>query len=378
MEPNITPFEKAKIKVFGVGGGGCNAVSRMVQMGIQGAEFYLVNTDAQSLSLLQCPNKIQIGSKLTRGLGCGGEPEVGAKAAEESKEELRQAVSGADMVFITCGMGGGTGTGAAPVIAELSKSTNPLTIGIVTKPFRFEGSHRAEQAEAGIGRMADKADTFIVVPNDRLLDLCDRKVGVEDAFKMADDTLRQGVAAITEVITKPGQINLDFADVRAIMRDSGPAWLATAKGQGQNRAVTAAKTAIASPMLEMSLEGAKSLLFVVTGGNDLTLHEVSDAATTIQQVADPSANIIFGVRYDQAMRDEVSLVLVATGFKNDGRQRALRMEQWNVPTARNEAELEVPTFLRAPVKPRASDLVHRDSAYRTVDVASIGRNGKVR
>lgn len=308
-------------------------------------------------------------------MGAGGDPEVGLKAAEESIEELRQAVAGADMVFITSGMGGGTGTGAAPLIAELSKTCNPLTIGIVTKPFGFEGSHRADQAEAGISRMADKADTFIVVPNDRLLDLCDRKVGIEDAFKMADDTLRQGVAAITEVITKPGQINLDFADVRAIMKDAGPAWLATSKGQGQNRAVTAAKAAVTSPMLEMSVEGAKSLLFVVTGGSDLTLHEVSDAAQTIQQMADPNANIMFGVRYDSAMRDEVSLVLVATGFKADGRQQMLKMEHWKIPTARNEAELEVPTFLRTPVKPKASDLMHREQAYRTMEHPTVSHNG---
>ncbi|BAQ34236.1 cell division protein FtsZ [Dehalococcoides sp. UCH007] len=272
----------ARIKVFGCGGGGCNAVTRMVREEIQGVEFIAINTDAQALAITEAPIRLQIGERVTRGLGAGGDHNMGQKAAEESRDEIREIVNGADMVFVTAGMGGGTGTGSAPIVAEESKKSGALTIAVVTKPFTFEGAHRASTAKEGINRLLGKVDTLIIIPNDRLLDLCDQKTGVDAAFKMADDVLRHGVQAISEVITVPGLINLDFADVRAVMRDAGPAWMSIGYGSGKNRASDAAKSALASPLLDVSITGSKGVLFNIVGGPDLSLMEVNEAADVIK------------------------------------------------------------------------------------------------
>ena len=282
MAKQILAPSPARIKVIGCGGGGCNAVTRMVREEIVGVDFYALNTDAQALMLAECPHKVQIGEKLTRGLGVGGDHNIGQRAAEESRDDIRDLVGAADMVFVTAGMGGGTGTGAAPVVAEAARETGALVIGVVTRPFSFEGAHRRLVAEDGINRLTEQCDTLIIVPNDRLLALCDAKTGVDSAFKMADDILRQAVAAIAEVITVPGMINLDYADVKSIMKDAGPAWLSIGKGTGQNRATDAAKNALASPLLDVSIEGASGVLYTVSGGHSLTLRRqqmVSRAAS---------------------------------------------------------------------------------------------------
>jgi len=289
----------AKIKVIGLGGGGCNAITRMVREEIQGVEFIAMNTDAQALAITEAPTRLQLGEKLTKGLGVGGNHTMGQKAAEESRDELKELISGADMVFITCGMGGGTGTGAAPVIAETAKEGGALTIAVVTRPFTFEGAHRCQVSDEGIVRLLGKVDTLIIIPNDRLLDLCDQKTNVDNAFKLADDVLRHGVQSIAEVITVPGLINLDFADVKAVMKDAGPAWMSIGTGTGKNRAVDAAREALASPLLDVSIDGSKGVLFNVIGGSSLTLFEVNEAADVIKQAVDPEANIIFGVAHDQ-------------------------------------------------------------------------------
>ena len=304
----------AKTKVIGVGGGGCNAVTRMIQEQIQGVDFIAVNTDAQALSITEAPNRIQLGGKLTRGLGVGGDHAKGQKDAEESSDDIRELIKGADMVFITTGMGGGTGTGASPTIAGIARETGALTIAVVTKPFNFEGTHRSAVAEEGINNLMEKVDTLIIIPNDRLLALCDRKTAVDSAFKMADDVLLHGVQAIAEVITVPGMINLDFADVKAVMKDAGPAWMSVGRGSGQNRAVDAAKDALASPLLDVSIAGSRGVLFNITGGSSLTLVEVNDAAEAIKQAVAPDANIIFGVVFDPKLDNEVRITLVATGF----------------------------------------------------------------
>ncbi|MFH1002665.1 MAG: cell division protein FtsZ, partial [Chloroflexota bacterium] len=297
----------AKIKVIGLGGGGCNAVTRMVREKIEGVEFIAMNTDAQALAITEAPIRIQLGEKSTRGLGVGGDHNLGTKAAEENRDELKELVAGSDMVFVTCGMGGGTGTGSAPVVAEIAKQGGALTIAVVTKPFTFEGNHRTKVAEEGISRLLGKVDTLIIIPNDRLLDLCDAKTGVDSAFKMADDVLRHGVQAIAEVIVVPGLINLDFADVKAVMKDAGPAWMSIGRGSGQNRAVDAAKEALASPLLDVSINGSKGVLFNIVGGSSLTLMEVNQAAEVIRQAVDPDANIIFGVAHDPCMDKEVRI-----------------------------------------------------------------------
>jgi cell division protein FtsZ len=302
------------IKVVGVGGGGCNAVNRMIQEHIFGVQFIAVNTDAQQLVHSEAPIKIRIGDKLTRGLGVGGDPSVGLRAAEESREELREAIRGADMVFVTAGMGGGTGTGAAPVLAEVAKQEGALTIGVVTKPFGFEGSRRLRQAEEGIQRLREKVDTLIVIPNDRLLTMCDKRVTVQEAFKAADDILRQGIRGISEIITRPGEVNLDFNDVRKIMSDAGPALMAIGHGSGENRAVEAARMAIQSPLLDVDINGARGVLFNITGPRDLMLHELNQAAQVIADVVDADAEIIFGTVVDETMGDEVSITVIATGF----------------------------------------------------------------
>ncbi len=342
----------AKIKVIGLGGGGSNAITRMVREEIQGVEFIAMNTDAQALSITEAPTRIQLGEKLTRGLGVGGDHALGQRAAEESRDELKELVDGADMVFITGGMGGGTGTGAAPVIADIAKQSGALTIAVVTKPFSFEGNHRCQVANEGITRLLGKVDTLIIIPNDRLLDLCDQKTGVDNAFKLADDVLRHGVQAIAEVITTPGLINLDFADVKSVMKDAGPAWMSMGRGSGQNRAIDAANQALASPLLDVSINGSKAVLFNVVGGTSLTLFEVNEAADVIGQAVDPEANIIFGVAQDPDMENEVRITLVATGFISKlgltgaGQEDELTQLLKGLKT---EEELDVPSFLRRPL-----------------------------
>jgi len=342
----------AKIRVIGLGGGGCNAITRMVREEIQGVEFIAMNTDAQALAITEAPTRIQLGEKLTRGLGVGGDHTLGQRAAEESSDELRELVSGADMVFITSGMGGGTGTGAAPVIAEIAKQSGALTIAVVTKPFSFEGVHRTQVADEGITRLLGKVDTLIIIPNDRLLGLCDQKTGVDSAFKLADDVLRHGVQAIAEVITTPGMINLDFADVKSIMKDAGPAWMSIGTGTGQNRAIDAAKQALASPLLDVSINGSKAVLFNVVGGSSLTLFEVNEAADVIRQAVDPEANIIFGVAQDPSMDNDIRITLIATGFIAKLGLTGLGQEDELTQLLRgikSEDELDVPSFLRRPL-----------------------------
>src|SRR5664280_1937944 len=304
----------AVIKVVGVGGGGTNAVNRMVDAGLRGVEFIAVNTDAQALAMCDADVKIHIGSKITRGLGAGANPDIGYQAAIESKDELRDAIKGADMVFVTAGKGGGTGTGASPVIAELAKELGALTVGVVTRPFSFEGKRRASQAEAGIRALRDKVDTLIIIPNDRLLQVVERRTSIIDAFKVADDVLRQGVQGITDLITVPGLINLDFADVRTIVKDAGTALLGIGVADGENRAQAAADMAIHSPLLETSINGARGLLLNITGGSDLTLYEVNEAAGVISEAADDDANIIFGAVVDERLEGKISITVVATGF----------------------------------------------------------------
>jgi len=349
---SFTP-NPAKIKVIGLGGGGCNAVTRMVQEEIQGVEFIAMNTDVQAMAITEAPIRIQLGERLTKGLGVGGDHVLGQRAAEESRDELKEVTSGADMVFITCGLGGGTGTGAAPVVAEIAKHSGALTIAVVTKPFNFEGIHRSQVAEEGITQLLGQVDTLIIIPNDRLLDLCDHKTGVDNAFKLADDVLRHGVQSISDVITVPGLINLDFADVKAVMKDAGPAWMSIGRGSGQHRAVDAAKEALASPLLDVSASGSKGVLFNVVGGSSLTLFEVNEAADVIKQAVDPEANIIFGVAHDPSMDKEVKITLIATGFIAKkglaGASQDEELRQFLAGLKGSEDELDVPSFLRRPL-----------------------------
>ncbi len=308
----------AHIKVVGVGGGGCNAVERMIREGLQGVEFIAVNTDAQALLLSNATTRVRIGEKLTRGLGSGGNPEQGQKAAEESAEELYSVLKGADMVFVTAGMGGGTGTGAAPVVSQIARDVGSLTIGVVTRPFSFEGSRRIQTAEAGITKLKEQADTLIVIPNDRLLQIVDKRANLQDAFRMADDVLRQGVQGISELITVPGLINLDFADVRTIMSEGGAALMAVGKAAGEDRARLAAEQAISSQLLDITIDGARGILFNVTGGPDMTLFEVNQAAAIIKETAHPDVNLIFGAVIDPNMGEEIRITVIATGFERTG------------------------------------------------------------
>jgi len=339
----------AKIKVVGLGGAGCNAVNRMVREQIRGVEFIAMNTDAQQLAFTEASIRIQLGERLTRGMGCGGDHTIGMKAAEESRDLVKEVLSGADMVFVTAGMGGGTGTGSAPVVAEIAKQSGALTIAIVTRPFSFEGKPRARTAEAGIENLHDKVDTLVIIPNDRLLLLCDQKTSVDGAFKFADEVLHHGVQAIAEVITVPGLINLDFADIRTIMKDAGPAWMSIGRGTGPNRAVDAAKMALASPLLDVSMEGAKGVLFNITGGASLSLFEVNAAAEVIKQAVDHDANVIFGVSLDGNMNQEVRLILIATGFDgmlnlgSAAREKEITKVLKNLKT---EEQYDTPSFLR--------------------------------
>jgi cell division protein FtsZ len=304
----------ASIKVIGVGGGGQNAVNRMIDEGIQGVEFVSVNTDSQALMLSAAPVRLRIGDKLTKGLGSGGNPEIGQRAAEESREEIGELVKGADMVFVTAGMGGGTGSGAAPVIARVARDQGALTIGVVTRPFSFEGAHRRRTAENSLKELSDNVDTLIVIPNDRLLQVVDKKLGINQAFRAADDVLRQGIQGISELITIPGLVNLDFADVRSVMLDGGAALMSVGRAGGENRAKDAANQAIHSALLDISIEGARSILFNIKGGEELSLYEVNEAAEIVRANVHPEANIIFGAVIDPAMKDEVQLTVIATGF----------------------------------------------------------------
>jgi len=304
----------AQIKVIGVGGGGNNAINRMIEDGLKGVEFVSVNTDKQALFLSKASMKIQIGEKLTRGLGAGSDPEVGGKAAEESREEIAEAIKGSDMVFVTAGMGGGTGTGAAPIVASVAREMGILTVGVVTKPFTFEGRKRMVQAERGIQQLKENVDTLVIIPNDRLLQVIQKNTSMVEAFKMADDILRQGVQSISDLIAVPGLVNLDFADVKTIMYNTGIAHMGIGRASGENRAEEAAKQAIHSPLLETSIEGARGVLLNITGGADLGLLEVNAAAELVQKAADPEANIIFGAVINEDLKDEILITVVATGF----------------------------------------------------------------
>ncbi len=329
-EANAEAF--ARIKVIGVGGGGSNAVDRMMAEGIQGVEFVTVNTDAQALMLSKAPARVRLGDKLTRGLGAGGNPEIGRKSAEESADDLYATLKGSDMVFITAGMGGGTGTGAAPVIAQIAKESGALTIGVVTRPFTFEGSRRMQSAEEGIQKLKEHADTLIVIPNDRLLQLADKRASLQTAFRMADEVLHQGIQGISELITIPGLINLDFADVKAIMSEGGAALMAVGSASGDERARKAAEQAISSQLLDITIDGARGVLFNVTGGEELTLFEVNQAAAIIRETAHPDVNMIFGAVVDPNMGDEIRVTVIATGFERSGvPRRILRPNRHTAP-----------------------------------------------
>jgi cell division protein FtsZ len=362
----------ARIKVLGVGGGGSNAVNRMIQEGIQGVEFVAINTDAQALMLSDAPQRVRIGEKLTKGLGSGGQAEIGRKAAEESSDELYEVLRGADMVFLTAGMGGGTGTGATAVAASIAREIGALTIGVVTRPFTFEGSKRRSVAEEGIAQLKEEVDTLIVIPNDRLLQIVEKRVALQDAFRVADDVLRQGIQGISELITVPGLINLDFADVRSIMSEGGAALMAVGKGSGEARAAEAAREAISSRLLDVTIDGARGILFNVTGGDDLSLFEVNEAAEIIRETAHPEANIIFGAVIDETLSDQVRITVVATGFDTSApppepRRRASASRPTNaeerprtasrpspsrsrvelqIPELVGSDELDIPPFLR--------------------------------
>jgi cell division protein FtsZ len=356
----------ALIKVVGVGGGGSNAVNRMIRAELLGVEFIAVNTDAQALLLSDAPHKLRIGDKVTKGLGSGADPVVGRKSAEDDSEKLYEALKEADMVFVTAGMGGGTGTGAAPIIAEIAKDVGALTVAVVTKPFSFEGAKRRLLAEQGIAELVDKVDTLITIPNDRLLQVVEKKTSMVDAFRIVDDVLRQGVQGISDLITVPGLINLDFADVKTIMTNAGSALMGIGHGSGESRAADAARQAIMSPLLEQSIDGARGVLFTITGGPDLTLFEVNEAAEIIHAAADPEANIIFGAVIDERMGGEVKISVIATAFeqarairKLEGpmyRRQAPSMEQRSMPAASTPAPAPVPAKVEEHKRYDADDL----------------------
>ncbi|HZY45900.1 MAG TPA: cell division protein FtsZ [Anaerolineae bacterium] len=320
MQSNVSSNAEqyARIKVVGVGGGGTNAVNRMIGEGLPGVDFIAVNTDAQALKMTTAPTKVRIGDKLTRGLGAGGNPEVGAKAAEESADDLQAAMSGADMVFVTCGMGGGTGTGASAIVARIAREIGALTIGVVTRPFTFEGHKRSAAAENGINALKEQVDTLIAIPNDRLLEIVDKKATLQQSFRVADDVLRQGIQGISELITVPGLINLDFADVRTIMAEGGAALMAVGSAEGEDRAIKAAQQAITSKLLDVTIDGARGILFNVTGGPNMTLYEVNQAAAIIKETAHPDVNLIFGAVIDDKMGDAIRVTVIATGFDQAG------------------------------------------------------------
>ncbi|WP_033541424.1 cell division protein FtsZ [Planococcus sp. CAU13] len=370
LEFDTTVDAMAVIKVIGVGGGGNNAVNRMIEHGVQGVEFIAVNTDAQALNLSKAEIRLQIGSKLTRGLGAGANPEVGKKAAEESKEQIEEALRGADMVFVTAGMGGGTGTGAAPVIAGIAKELGALTVGVVTRPFTFEGRKRSTQAIGGIGQMKESVDTLIVIPNDRLLEIVDKNTPMLEAFREADNVLRQGVQGISDLIAVPGLINLDFADVKTIMSNKGSALMGIGVSSGENRASEAAKKAVSSPLLEVSVDGAKGVLMNITGGSNLSLYEVQEAADIVASASDEDVNMIFGSVINDNLKDEIIVTVIATGFNeeqlqprtprgsglNSSRVQSIQQQPVPQPTLREarreeqRREEQVPVYQQEPVR----------------------------
>lgn len=355
--PEITPV--ANIRVLGVGGGGGNAVNRMIKSGLKGIEFITINTDAQALYHAEAPTKINIGKATTRGLGAGSNPDLGRQAAEESLDEIKDAIEGSDMIFITCGLGGGTGTGAAPVIANLAKEMGILTVAVVTRPFSFEGHRRKSQADEGLENLKNKVDTLITIPNDKILSIIDKKTPLNDAFAVVDDVLRQGVQGIADLITVHGMINVDFADVKAVMENAGSALMGIGYGTGENRATEAAKAAIESPLLELSIDGAKGVLFNITGGNDLSMFEVDEAARVITEAADPEANIIFGAVINDSYTGEIKITVVATGFDyHQSESSILRPrsifsskpksvgQSQDMPIKQTDNELDIPAFIR--------------------------------
>jgi cell division protein FtsZ len=359
LMPEVENF--ARIKVMGVGGGGSNAVNRMIAAGLQGVEFVAVNTDAQALMLSRAENRVRIGDKLTKGLGSGGDANIGTKAAEESSDDLYEVINGSDMVFITAGMGGGTGTGGAPVIARIARETGALTIGVVTKPFTFEGTRRRTVADEGIEELKEQVDTLIAIPNDRLLEIVDRKANIQEAFRVADDVLRQGIQGISELITVPGLINLDFADVRSIMAEGGAALMAIGHATGDDKAAEAAEQAIASSLLDVTIDGARGILFNVTGGSDLSLFDVNEAAEIIRQTAHPEANIIFGAVVDESLEDEIHITVIATGFDAATQQQR--------PAERQMVSTRAPEQKK--VAPRAVPVAVPDFPVRTLDSENL-------
>jgi cell division protein FtsZ len=370
--PNPTnQFESfARIKVVGVGGGGCNAVDRMIDEGLQGVDFVAVNTDAQALMLSKASTRVRVGEKLTRGLGSGGDPETGRKATEESAEELYGVLKDSDMVFITAGMGGGTGTGGASVVSQIAKELGALTIGVVTRPFTFEGSRRIQSAESGISRLKEQADTLIVIPNDRLLQIVDKRANLQQAFRMADDVLRQGVQGISELITVPGLINLDFADVRTIMSEGGAALMAVGHANGEDAARVAAEQAISSELLDITIDGAHGILFNVTGGPELTLFDVNQAAAIIKETAHPDVNLIFGAVISPEMKDSVRITVIATGFERSGGMAPRR----NYERAVNEPREAVENQNAQPVERVIKDFQPRSFNTEDLDIPTFLRN----
>ncbi|PTX51955.1 cell division protein FtsZ [Melghirimyces profundicolus] len=361
LEFDMEVEQIAQIKVIGVGGGGSNAVNRMIESGVQGVEFIAVNTDAQALNRSQAPIKVQIGEKLTRGLGAGANPNIGKKAAEESRENVENVLKGADMVFVTAGMGGGTGTGAAPEIAEVARDQGALTVGVVTRPFTFEGRKRSLQADQGIAELKEKVDTLIVIPNDRLLEIVDKNTPMLEAFREADNVLRQGVQGISDLIAVPGLINLDFADVKTIMTERGSALMGIGMATGESRATEAAKKAICSPLLETSIDGARGVLMNITGGTNLSLYEVNEAADIVASASDPEVNMIFGAVINEDLKDEILVTVIATGFDTQKETEKAKKPQFGLDRDSRSAEkpsqidivkpksdggLEIPTFLR--------------------------------
>lgn len=341
FEMDLENEQAAKIKVVGVGGGGNNAINRMIEANVKGVEYISINTDKQALISSKTENRIQIGEKLTRGLGAGANPETGKKAAEESREEIKETLKGADMVFITAGMGGGTGTGAAPVVADVAKELGILTVGVVTKPFFFEGNRRMQHAESGIEELKNCVDTLVTIPNERLLQVVEKKTSMIEAFGIADDVLRQGIQGISDLIAVPGLVNLDFADVKTIMFDQGIAHMGVGYASGENRAVEAAKQAIHSPLLETSIEGARGVLLNITAGLDLSLFEVNEASALIREAADSTANIIFGASFDESMKDEMKITVIATGFDDNKGKVKTALERQGTTQKSNVSEFAV-------------------------------------
>lgn len=383
LEFDTTQDQLANIKVIGVGGGGNNAVNRMIEHGVQGVDFIAVNTDAQALNLSKAETKMQIGGKLTRGLGAGANPEVGKKAAEESKEQIQEALRGADMVFVTAGMGGGTGTGAAPVVAQVAKELGALTVGVVTRPFTFEGRKRATQAASGIASFKENVDTLIVIPNDRLLEIVDKNTPMLEAFREADNVLRQGVQGISDLIATPGLINLDFADVKTIMSNRGSALMGIGSGNGENRAAEAAKKAISSPLLETSIDGAQGVIMNITGGANLSLYEVQEATDIVASASDPEVNMIFGSVINEGLKDDIVVTVIATGFDDSAstqppkpiiRPTANHTQQQQQPVAQPSKQREVKREMK-----REEPVVHdRHTDSDDIDIPAFLRNRRRR